>query len=320
MADSASPEDTLPEEERDFQKVVSLIGGRERIYLVSDACKSKEVDGDDVGILQEFVRDMFHNGSPASINGQLQPCPSGRHDDAAGESVCCKTETGKSNEIPLTARPKDLELGEEREKEKQDGNVQKTISRRANIYSLKRAIDSPVIIFIFRETFISQSPNEVCLKEILRDIKARTKRSRIARPALIGLIRTTQESAETRRCAQQLESLIRAVFHKQSPETIWVGCFIPQTEDKMLSIKKNTCKVIYSSQTADHTGDRGNPLLWPFQCWFRPQREEDRGQANSSASSRQRGDTGSPDEGVPLKTDALSAESHVNGNPAGEDS
>lgn len=320
MAASASPEDSLPEKEREFQKIVSVIGGRERIYLVSDACKSKEMDGDDAEMLQEFVRDMFHNGSPASLNGKLQPCPSSSPGDTEGESVFCETETSKSNEIPLTVRPKDLELGEEREKEKHDGNVQKTVSRRANIYSLKRAIDSPVIIFIFRQTFISQSPNKVCLKEILRDVKARTKRAQVARPALIGLIRTAQESAETRQCAQQLECLIRSVFHKHSPETIWVGCFIPKTEDTMLSIKKNACKVIYSSQTADHTGDRGNPLLWPFQCWFKPQRRDDQGQANYSSSSRQRGDSGSIEEGIPLKTNALSAESHVNGDPAGGDS
>ncbi|XP_023139909.1 uncharacterized protein C2orf72 homolog [Amphiprion ocellaris] len=316
----AASEDTVPEEERDFQKIVSLIGGKERIYLVSDACTSKEVDGDDAELLMEFVRDMFHNGSPATFSGQLQPCPPSSPGDPAGESVCCKTETGKSNEIPLTARPENLELGKEQEKEKRGGNVQKTISSRANIYSPKRAIDSPVIIFIFREAFVRQSPNEACLREILRDIKARTKRARIARPALIGLIRTAQESAETRQCAQQLECLIRSVFHKHSPETIWVGCFIPGTEDKMLSIKKNACRVINSSQTADHTRDRGNPRLWPFQCWSWHQRGDDRGQANNSASSRQRGDSGSLEEGIPLKTSALSAESHVNGDSAGGDS
>lgn len=316
----AASEDALPEEEKEFQKIVSLIGGKERIYLVSDACTSKEVDGDDAELLQEFVRDMFHNGSPATFNGQPQPCAPSSPGDPAAESVCCKTEREKSNEIPLTARPEDLELGKEQGKEKSDGNVQKTFSRRANIYSLKRAIDSPVIIFIFREAFVRQSTNEVCLREILRDVKARTKRARIARPALIGLIRTAQESAETRQCAQQLECLIRSVFHKHSPETIWVGCFIPRTEDKMLSIKKNACKVISSSQTADHTGDRGNPLLWPFQCWFWHQRGDDRGLANNSASSRQRGDTGSVEEGIPLKTSALSADSHVNGDPAGGDS
>lgn len=242
----AEPEDTLPEEEREFQKIVALIGGKERIYLVSDACESKEVDGDDAGILQEFIRDMFDNGQPQTST------PSSHDDTATG-----KTEAVKSNEIPLMARPRDLNLtedgGEKEKRAARNGTAQKTATRRANIYSLKRTIDSPIIIFIFRQTFLGKPSNELCLKETLKDVKARTKRARIARPALIGLIRTRQESAETRQCAQLLERLIRSVFRRQSPETIWVGCFIPKTEDTMLSIKKNACKVIYSSQTAGVT-------------------------------------------------------------------
>ncbi|XP_069009550.1 uncharacterized protein [Embiotoca jacksoni] len=328
MADSASPEETLPEEERTFQKIIAQIGGRERIHLVSDACKSKEVDGDDAGILQEFIRDMFHNGSLVNSNGQPKSSTPSSHGETASENhVYCKRKTSTSIEMPLTVRPGDLGLrgspvGEDTEREKcpvRNGNAQRTARRWANIYSLKRAIDSPVIIFIFRQTFISPGPNQVCLKEILKDVKARTKRAIIVRPALIGLIRITQESDETRQCAQLLESLIRSVFHKHSPETIWVGCFIPKNEAKMLSIKKNACKAIYSSETADNTRDRGNPLLRPFQCCFRLQRRDPRGQANNSSSSRQRGDTGSAEEGILLKTCGLSAEPHVNGEQAGGD-
>lgn len=258
MADSASLEDTLPEEEREFQKIIALIGGKERIYLVSDACESKEADGGDAGILQEFLRDMFP-GTLASSNGQPHSAPPSCHGDAASANrICSKTDTVKSNEIPLTARPEDLDLracpgGEDGEKDKRptrNGNVQRTAKRRTNIYSLKRTIDSPIIIFVFRQSFLSKTSNELCLKEILKDVKARTKRARIARPALIGLIHTRQESAETHRCAQLLESLIRSVFYKHSPETVWVGSFIPRTEAKVLIIKKNACKVVYSSQTA----------------------------------------------------------------------
>lgn len=256
MADSASPEDTLPEEEREFQKIIALIGGKERIYLVSDACESKEVDGDDAGILREFLRDMFP-GTLLSSNGQPHSAPPSSHGDTASANhTCSKTETVNGDEIPLTAMPEDLRVspeGEDREKEKRparNGSVQRTAKRRANIYSLKRTIDSPLVIFIFRQTFLRKTPNELCLKEILKDVRARTKRARIARPALMGLIHTKQESAETHQCAQLLESLIRSVFHKHSPETVWVGCFIPTTEAKVLSIKKNACKVVYSSQTA----------------------------------------------------------------------
>ncbi|KAG8003741.1 26S proteasome non-ATPase regulatory subunit 1, partial [Nibea albiflora] len=286
MANSASVDGTVPDEEREFQKAVALIGGKERIYLVSDPCSSKGEDGDDAGILQEFIREMFP-GSLADSNVQPHASPSNIHGDTASANhISCKT-VG-SNEIPLTARPKDLNVTACPGGPRRNDNPQRTATRRTNVYSLKRAIDSPVIIFIFRQTFLSKNSNHRCLKEILKDVKARTKRSKIARPALIGLIHTGQESAETHRCAQLLESLIRSVFHKHSPESVWVGCFIPKTEAKMLSIKKNACKVIHSSQTADNTGDRGNPFFWPFQCLFWPQRRGARGLVNNSSTSRER--------------------------------
>ncbi|XP_039985680.1 uncharacterized protein LOC120791345 isoform X2 [Xiphias gladius] len=291
MADPDSLEDVLPAEEREFQNTIALIGGKERIYLVSDACQSKEVDGGDGGTLQEFMRDMFHSGDRATSNGQPHSSNPGNQDDAAGENLTCsKTEAAKCTEIPLTVRPGDLDLrtcpeGEDMEegrRQTRNGNAQRTATRTANVCSLKRAIESSVIIFLFRETFVGKDSNGVCLKEILKDVKARTKRARIAQPALIGLIRTGLESAETQRCAQLLECRIRSVFNRHPPETIWVGCFIPKTEAKMLSIKKNACKVIYSSQTA--------------------------------------GDAGSVEEGIPLKTNSMTAGRHVNGEPAGGDS
>ncbi|XP_073332465.1 uncharacterized protein C2orf72 homolog isoform X2 [Pagrus major] len=247
MADSASEEDTLPEEEREFQKIIALIGGRERIFLVCDPCQSKEVDGEDAGILQEFISEMF----PGCLarNGLLLSPPS----SVSADPVCSTTETVKSNDIPLTARPRDLGLGAcpegEDKQPTRNGTVQRTATRRANIYSLKRTIDSSLIIFIFRQTFISNNSNQLCLKEILKDVKARTKRARIAQPALIGLIRARQECAETHQCAQILERLMRSVFHRHSPETMWVGCFNPKTEAQMLTIKRNVCTVINSSQT-----------------------------------------------------------------------
>ncbi|XP_032428762.1 uncharacterized protein C2orf72 isoform X1 [Xiphophorus hellerii] len=299
--------ESLPAEEREFQKAVAQIGGKERIYLVSDVCGSKEVDGDDVGIFQEFIRDMFHNSSPDISEGQLPCCaPRDHRGDTEG-----KAESGKSNDIPLTEKRKDLEEGEKEKRPR--SNPQRTATRRFNIYSSKRAIDSPVIVFIFRQTFISRTSNELCLLEILKDVKARTKRGPVTRPALIGLIHTTQESAETQRCAQVLELLMRSVFRKHSPDTIWVGCFIPKTEDRILSVKKNTCKAVYAaSQTADNAGERGSQTLWPIQCCFRPQVGEVTRQTNNKSSNcKPEGEDGSPDEGLPLKTGVFSAEPHV---------
>lgn len=252
MADSR--ESTLPEEEREFQKIIALIGGKERIYLVSDHCKSKELDGDDAGILQEFIGEMFP-GNQMNYNDKLHNSLSNSHGDTASGHKTTSSgapPTAGPDALDLTACP-DGQCGEKERRTKHNGNSQRTATRRANVYSSKRTIDSVVIIFIFRQTFLSQNHNQVCLMEILKDVKARTKRARITRPALIGLIRTGQESAETHLCAQLLERLLHTVFHKHSPETMWVGCFIPKTEAKMLSIKKNACKVIQASRTAGVT-------------------------------------------------------------------
>lgn len=251
----------MPEEEREFQKIITLIGGKEKIFLVSDATQRKDVDGEDAGILQELLRDMFHIRGRASGAGQPQSSSSPSSSD--GDSACANhvfssTEPAHFNDIPLTARPEELdptsctagECAEEGTQPPRNGNAQRSTTRGTSVYSQERAIDSHVIIFIFRQTFLSNKSNKVILKEILKDVKARTKCGTVARPALIGLIRTTEENAESSRCAQLLESLIRSVFHKHPPETIWVGCFIPKTEAKMLSIKKNTCEVICSSETA----------------------------------------------------------------------
>uniref|UniRef100_A0A669DYQ1 Uncharacterized protein n=1 Tax=Oreochromis niloticus TaxID=8128 RepID=A0A669DYQ1_ORENI len=265
MADEESLKDTLPDEEREFQNTIAKIGGRERIYLVSDVCRSKDLDGDDAEIF------------PASDHG------------------------GKAKDREKKRRPAG------------SSNAQRTATRRANIHSLKRAIDSPVIIFIFRQTFIGRVPNEVCLKEILKDVKARTKCVTIARPALIGLIRTTDENAETRRCAQLLERLIRSVFHKHASEAIWVGCFIPKTDTRMLSIKKNVCRVIHSSQAAGLQSNfsrempelHHSPAVSYFHCKF--------------TSCLFSGDAESAEEGIPLKTRALSTGPTLNGEPSGGD-
>lgn len=250
MADSSCAQDTLRDEEREFLKIITLIGGMERIYLVSDTSRCKSVDEDDAGVLQELIRDMFH------ISGtEPRSSPSYSHGDPVNTNhMSSKTEAVKCSDIPLTARPEGVDLNAEGDKRPPcDRNTQRTATRMTNIHSQKRVIDSPVIIFVFRQAFINEEANKVCVKEILKDVKARTKCARIVRPALIGLIRARQENAEARRCAQLLESLIRSVFHKHPPETIWVDCFIPETEAKILHIKKNACKVFYSSQTAGVT-------------------------------------------------------------------
>uniref|UniRef100_A0A8C6UKC8 Uncharacterized protein n=1 Tax=Neogobius melanostomus TaxID=47308 RepID=A0A8C6UKC8_9GOBI len=201
--------DALAEEEKEFQKVLAQIGGREKIHLVSDVGKSKE--DDDAGILPKAVANPSEDGG----------------------------------------------------KETRNDSCQKTVTRRTNISSTKRTIDSPIIVFLFRQTFISCQGNLLYLKEILRDVKARTKRAKVAQPALIGLIRTTLESAETD--SKTLQT--KAAFIK------W-GLLINWQRGKHVLIVS----------FKDNTRHRRNSILWPFQCLFGTNGRTPRNQANSSSS------------------------------------
>ncbi|XP_029988468.1 uncharacterized protein LOC115418211 [Sphaeramia orbicularis] len=315
MEGSVSLEDTFSEEE--FQKILVLIGGKERIYLVSDACPGPEGAEEEAGILQDFIRDMFDN-SLWTKPQQSQSCPTEDQDHPADHHQISDPHVRvRSTGEEVRASP--AEGGGGGGGGRTDSHRPRTATRRTNVCSKHRTIDCPVIIFMFTQTFLRSMSSHTCLKEILKDVKARTKRATVPHPALIGLIGTAAESAETQRCAQTLEHLMRSVFCRHAAETIWVSWFCPRTEAKVRSIKMNTCRVIYAAQTADNTRDRGNLLLWPFQCLFRSHRGRPRRHANNSTTSWQRGDTQCTEEGIPLKTNSLSVGPHVDGASARKD-
>uniref|UniRef100_A0A8C6UQD5 Uncharacterized protein n=1 Tax=Neogobius melanostomus TaxID=47308 RepID=A0A8C6UQD5_9GOBI len=241
MAEPCSLGDALAEEEKEFQKVLAQIGGREKIHLVSDVGKSKE--DDDAGILQDFLRDVF--GQTSFPNGQP-------------DSALPDTHSPSQMEMPLTVRPK--------------------------------AVANP--------------RNLLYLKEILRDVKARTKRAKVAQPALIGLIRTTLESAETEQCALVLENMMRSVFHRQAAyQFVCTHYYLTKTSlhlqqrvsSKTLQTKAAFIKwgLLINWQRGKHvlivsfkdnTRHRRNSILWPFQCLFGTNGRTPRNQANSSSS------------------------------------
>ncbi|XP_053742184.1 uncharacterized protein LOC128771077 isoform X1 [Synchiropus splendidus] len=284
MSDAATSGDSRSEDETLFQQTVAQIGGQERIYLVSDVHQSQgKVEGDGRGLLQEFVGDMFHG---CRLYGNIgQRCTSQNPHPCAA-----KMEDLNMKEIPLTIKRDGVSPCEDAA----NGKPQRTATREVSVYSQRRAIDFPVIVFLFRQTFVSKTRNHVCVKEILKDVKARARRTK-RRPALIGLIHSRQEDSDTHQCLENLELLIRSVFRKHPAECIWVGCFLPLSEVNTLHIKRNISRVIKASQEADNTEDRGNLLSFPCRCWSH------RGRANGSPSHEQRGDMQSEEESIPLK-------------------
>ncbi|KAJ7993476.1 hypothetical protein DPEC_G00272820 [Dallia pectoralis] len=312
-------------EDVEFQKVLSQIGGKEKIFLVSDAFKSDHQD-QSTGILQELIQDMFHSGpavtlypSPANNNKPVHSCANGQEDTASGQKSTRETvlDQAQEDEIPGSTRPKGLglsakPLGEDRGPPRLNGAVQRT--KTLCMTRKKRIIDSPVIIFVFRHEFFSGSVNAVCLKEILKDVKARTKHAHV-RPALVGLVRSIGEGEDSHGSVRLLERLLRSVFPEHPPEAIWVGNFIPKTEDRMLAVKKYVCKAIHSSKSSDSSGNRGrNTLFGQFQC-FLCLRRRNSGQANNTSTNSQKGDTGSTEEGIPLRTGVLSAGDQADSGP-----
>ncbi|XP_019731079.1 uncharacterized protein LOC109519146 [Hippocampus comes] len=273
--------------ESDFEKTLASIGGKEKIYLVSDAAERNKASESDADVVREFIDDLFGDRrllSTLAGGDQRHVCPKGYGD---------KPPKGTPDNLDSGACP---------------GGTQRTVIRQSSSSSRRRTIDCPAIVFLFRQTFIS---SELCLKEVLKDVKARTNRASGTLPALIGLVRITAgESDESRRCVQRLEMLIRKVFPQHPADTVWVASFLPGAPGSVLDIKKNVCRVIACSQTTDITEDRENPLLWPFQCLFRSNRGGARGAASSSPTSKRRGDSGSVEENIPLKSNSTSAGSN----------
>ncbi|XP_015216553.1 uncharacterized protein C2orf72 isoform X2 [Lepisosteus oculatus] len=240
-------------EETEFQHILGEIGGRERIFLVSDVCQQGMSS-----VLEEFLNDMF----PSAYKPPMRRCGADsipdnnsngtvsnatRNDRAA----CFRSQkhVPEKDETSLTGRPEGSEFnrmtpGVDSDRTQQGRKARWKIGKACQ--AKERAIDSPVIIFIFRHEFVSCKANRICLKEILKDVKARSRRADDL-PAVLGLIHSRSETAETSESVRILERSMRTVFRKQSPDSVWVGHFIPNKGDGMLEIKRNVCKAVQAS-------------------------------------------------------------------------
>lgn len=298
----------------EFQQIIGQIGGKENICLISEFCKSDE---DNPGHFQEFLNDMFCIACSYSTinkkNGRLGSCLECLS-EKANDNYSCKTVIdGKSlpqgNELPSSVRPKDLGFTAKSVGEEENTTLPSNSDSRKiciNSHNLKRTIDCPLIIFIFRQDFLKQKSNKMCLKEILKDVRARTKGSQ---PALLGLIHSgvDTENTGTGECLELVARLIHTVFRKHHADEICVGYYIPKSEHQIFTIKRNICKLLLSTQSSDNTEDRGNPSFWPFQCLPWPSTRRQRSQGNNALSNSERSKAECVEEGIPLKACVLSA-------------
>ncbi|KAJ8356976.1 hypothetical protein SKAU_G00197700 [Synaphobranchus kaupii] len=282
-----------------FWQTVHEMGGKERIHLVGNVFKSE--DESQVNVFEELVKDLFNGTLPLRRSRdttnkdkltEYNKCrPNGKNENIAA----CDT---KSYCDPIENSAHVLTV----ENRKARGQNVNHLETNARLKHARVTIDSQMIIFIFKRQFINCRENRACLKEILKDVRARTKLTSI-RPALLGLVRTTVENEESELSVVMLEDLMRSVFKKHPAELIWVGQFVPNKADRTLTIKKNACRTVQTSLNAECIENSHN-LPWMQKCfpWIPRKRMN---QPKTSSAYRHQGLSENV-EGLPLKTSCMS--------------
>ncbi|KAG7488177.1 hypothetical protein MATL_G00031440 [Megalops atlanticus] len=274
---------------------------------------SKQKTKTQSGVLGDFLNNIFSadnsdsvNPTPNNSNGQIRFAEIHETrctvENMATRDIdtYLKTTHSDQNYMYPSRRPKDLGLNQFKGQNTDEcrrikGECHQT---RRTIQMVKRIIDSPIIVFIFREQFLNCRGNKICLKEILKDVRERTKPSGVL-PALVGLVYSRAETGETQESTGLLERMMRSVFVKHPPESIWVGHFVPKSAEGILTIKKNACRVLKTSLCTGKSVHRGSPLLHLLQCFPWAYREREMNQASSTSENRYQEDA---EEGIPLKT------------------
>ncbi|XP_066514811.1 uncharacterized protein C2orf72 homolog isoform X1 [Hoplias malabaricus] len=265
----------FPAEDEEFRQVLKQIGGKGNVYLVGDVNRK---EGEcKCGLMKEFVADVFPAEDPheeINLNGEMK-------------SKCCTGSQGSKGEC----RP---EVGARIRAKSDQG----------------RAMHCAIVIFLFRDGFVSDKANRASMREVLKDVRMRTEGHGV-RPALLGLVHSGSESPESGESVELLEHMLRSVFPKHPHDSIWAGHFLPKAPDCVQTIRTRVCKAVVSAQAApaaDLTPSRKRHVCWPLQQWF------GRGQRNRHAAASnnqvQKGRAGNTEEGIPLQ---MRAEPHVRG-------
>lgn len=242
----AAPVDTQGNEreklEDEFQQTVRSMGGKERIHLVGEICKT---DGDQRISFLTLTDELFNHNSTHCSNSVIVTLNDNTRPGAKKLNNSTNDVTDMRDVLPKT-EDKCMNAPSTDGQGLCHGDFDRVIRSSRNASGTGRLIDSAMLIFIFRHEYISNNCNHVCIKEIIKDMKARTKRSPTF-PAVIGLVHSTHENRESLQSVQILERLLRSVFRKHCSDSIWAGLFIPNTEEKMMDIKRHINKAVHSS-------------------------------------------------------------------------
>ncbi|XP_033883625.3 uncharacterized protein C2orf72 isoform X1 [Acipenser ruthenus] len=322
-SDSESQQDDDPTEE-EFQQVLKDIGGRERIFLVSDVLEKG--DGSETGSLEEFVNEMFPSGlNTTTGTSDDETCVAIKNGSISAGGGGDGSVIGNVNASNCAGIPgEEIQPGEKDEADpcssddasssaakpatglvkcsQQKGGVETRRAYGKACKGTQRAIDCPLIVFVFRHEFLLHPRNRVCLKEILKDVRGRSRAAGV-QPALLGLVHSRRESGDSWQSVRLLEQLLQRVFKGHPGEAMWAGHFIPKNPGCTLEIKRNACKAIRASlctETGD-SRDRGGTMSWVRKCFPWQARENRRRQPNCSSSTSRQGVQQSREEAVPLR-------------------
>lgn len=271
------------ESERDdpFQEILHQIGGKSSIHLISAV---RGPDGD-TGVLQDFIADMFNNG------GHEEPdCTGNSNGEIKMQTNACSPDQSHTDRSEQSS-------SDHCKSEKPDPLKNKTVSSSRNIGGNQRAIKCSAIVFIFKHDYVCHKENRACLREILKDVRARIKRN-AHRPALLGLVHTDSESRDS---VEFLDRSLRAVFINHPPQAIWTGRYVTKSPDVLQEIRWNTCRAVKCSISADSAVGGKSSLFWPLKCFPGIFRKTHRGQADVNTNSWQQANPNAPEEGIPLQ-------------------
>ncbi|KAI7791419.1 hypothetical protein IRJ41_018869, partial [Triplophysa rosa] len=285
-------------ESDDFQQILKQIGGKSNICLISSVC---EADGD-AGLLQDFIADMFdenlHEETTDCIgsgNGEIKIHTTLSREEADPISPDqSQPEPSNHSSIPARRCTKS---------DKVEALKSKTVTSSRNVSGKQRSIKCSVIIFIFGHDYVCNKANNVCLREILKDVRARVKRNAHC-PALLGLILTDCNRPQSPESVDLLDRLLRSVFINRPQEAIWTGRYVTKDPEVLQEIKRNACKAVKSSLSGDSSPVSKESLFWAMTCLPGIFKKSNRGQADIP-SSRQQANPQTTEEGIPLQMRAM---------------